>query len=94
MLTANTANPPSLGVRVEYLHSEIDTLQRWAHPLRNLRKGEFDVLVGVNPCARGSTSGGVARWPSLDGQRRGICARPALSSRPARAARKRQRQSP
>src|SRR5262245_23190250 len=36
-----------LGVRVEYLHSDIDTLQR-VHVLRNLRRGEFDVLVGVN----------------------------------------------
>src|SRR3989454_8590370 len=36
-----------LGVRVEYLHSDIDTLQR-VQILRNLRRGEFDVLVGVN----------------------------------------------
>jgi len=35
------------GVRVRYLHSEIDTLQR-IETLRGLRLGEFDVLVGIN----------------------------------------------
>jgi excinuclease ABC subunit B len=36
-----------LGVRTRYLHSDIDTLERIAI-LRDLRLGEFDVLVGVN----------------------------------------------
>src|SRR5581483_9759463 len=36
-----------LGVRVRYLHSEVDTLQR-VEILRSLRLGEFDVLVGIN----------------------------------------------
>jgi len=36
-----------LGVRVRYLHSDIDTLERM-EILRDLRKGEFDVLVGIN----------------------------------------------
>jgi excinuclease ABC subunit B len=35
------------GVRVRYLHSEIDTIQR-IELLRGLRTGEFDVLVGIN----------------------------------------------
>ena len=35
------------GVRVRYLHSEIDTIQR-IETLRGLRMGEFDVLVGIN----------------------------------------------
>ena len=35
------------GVRVRYLHSEIDTIQR-IETLRGLRLGEFDVLVGIN----------------------------------------------
>ena len=35
------------GVRVRYLHSEIDTIQR-IETLRALRLGEFDVLVGIN----------------------------------------------
>ena len=36
-----------LGVRVRYLHSDIDTLER-VEILRDLRRGEFDVLVGIN----------------------------------------------
>lgn len=36
-----------LGIRVRYLHSEVDTLDRIAI-LRDLRMGEFDVLVGIN----------------------------------------------
>jgi excinuclease ABC subunit B len=36
-----------LGVRVEYLHSEVETLER-IEILRNLRLGKFDVLIGIN----------------------------------------------
>src|SRR3954452_23308544 len=36
-----------LGVKVQYLHSEVDTLERVAI-LRDLRLGVFDVLVGIN----------------------------------------------
>ncbi|NQS89966.1 excinuclease ABC subunit UvrB, partial [Patescibacteria group bacterium] len=36
-----------LGVRVRYLHSEVETIER-SKILRNLRLGEFDVLVGIN----------------------------------------------
>jgi excinuclease ABC subunit B len=36
-----------LGVRVRYMHSDIDTLER-IEIIRDLRKGEFDVLVGIN----------------------------------------------
>ena len=36
-----------IGVRVQYLHSEIDAIER-VEILRSLRKGEFDVLVGIN----------------------------------------------
>ena len=35
------------GLRVRYLHSEVDTIQR-IEILRDLRLGEFDVLVGIN----------------------------------------------
>ncbi len=35
------------GIKVRYLHSDIDTLQR-VELLRQLRQGEFDVLVGIN----------------------------------------------
>jgi len=36
-----------LGIRVKYLHSDSDTLER-ADILRGLRRGEFDVLIGIN----------------------------------------------
>src|SRR5205085_10561640 len=36
-----------LGIKVRYLHSEVDTLRR-VELLRELRLGEFDVLVGIN----------------------------------------------
>src|SRR5260370_17831891 len=37
-----------LGVRVRYLHSDVETLDR-IDILRDLRRGEFDVLLGINP---------------------------------------------
>ncbi len=37
----------TLGVRVKYMHSDIDTLER-IEIIKGLRKGEFDVLVGIN----------------------------------------------
>ena len=50
-----------LGIRVRYLHSEVDTIQR-IEILRDLRLGEFDVLVGINLLPRGTRSSrGVAR---------------------------------
>ena len=42
-----TSHYQSFGVKVRYLHSDIDSLER-ATLLRDLRKGEFDVLVGIN----------------------------------------------
>ena len=41
------------GYRVQYLHSDIDTIQR-IEILRSLRLGEFDILVGHQPLARGT----------------------------------------
>ena len=35
-----------MGIKTRYLHSDIDTLEN--EILRDLRKGEFDVLVGIN----------------------------------------------
>ncbi len=50
-----------LGIRVRYLHSEVDTLER-VEILRSLRLGEFDVLVGINLLREGlDLPGGVAR---------------------------------
>ena len=54
-----------LGVKVRYLHSDIDTLER-IEILRDLRRGVFDVLVGINllregPGPAGSVAGGDSR---------------------------------
>ena len=49
-----------LGVRVRYLHSDIETLER-VEILRDLRRGEFDVLVGINLLREGPRpAGGLA----------------------------------
>src|SRR5881296_3708705 len=59
-----------LGVRVEYLHSDIDTLQR-VQILRNLRRGEFDVLVGVNLLREGLDLPEVSLVAILDADKEG-----------------------
>ncbi len=60
-----------LGVRVEYLHSDIDTLQR-VQILRNLRKGEFDVLAGVNLLREGLDLPEVSLVAILDADKEGF----------------------
>lgn len=42
-----------MGIRVRYLHSEVDTLRR-VELLRQLRLGEYDVLVGINLLREGA----------------------------------------
>ncbi len=59
-----------LGVRVQYLHSDIDTLQR-VQILRSLRKGEFDVLVGVNLLREGLDLPEVSLVAILDADKEG-----------------------
>ncbi len=59
-----------LGVRVQYLHSDIDTLQRVV-VLRGLRKGEFDVLVGVNLLREGLDLPEVSLVAILDADKEG-----------------------
>lgn len=61
----------SLGVRVRYLHSEIDTLDR-ARIIRDLRAGEFDVLVGVNLLREGLDLPEVALVAVLDADKEGF----------------------
>ncbi len=57
-----------LGIRVRYLHSEVDTLRR-VELLRELRLGEYDVLVGINLLREGSRPArGVARVDPGRGQ--------------------------
>ena len=42
-----TEHLDSIGIRVRYMHSDIDTMERM-EIIRDLRLGEFDVLVGIN----------------------------------------------
>ena len=57
-----------LGVKVRYLHSDIETLER-VEILRDLRRGAFDVLVGINLLREGlDLPGGVARRDPRRGQ--------------------------
>jgi len=60
-----------VGVRVQYLHSDIDTLQR-VQILRGLRKGEFDVLVGVNLLREGLDLPEVSLVAILDADKEGF----------------------
>jgi excinuclease ABC subunit B len=60
-----------LGVRVEYLHSEILTLER-VRILRDLRKGVFDVLVGVNLLREGLDLPEVSLVAILDADKEGF----------------------
>jgi excinuclease ABC subunit B len=60
-----------LGVKVRYLHSEIDALERSAI-LRDLRLGEFDVLVGINLLREGLDLPEVALVAVLDADKEGF----------------------
>jgi excinuclease ABC subunit B len=60
-----------LGVRVRYLHSEIDAIER-AAILRDLRTGEFDVLVGINLLREGLDLPEVALVAVLDADKEGF----------------------
>jgi excinuclease ABC subunit B len=60
-----------LGVRVRYLHSEVDTLRR-VELLRELRKGEFDVLVGINLLREGLDLPEVSLVAILDADKEGF----------------------
>ncbi len=60
-----------LGLRVRYLHSEIDTIER-AQILRDLRMGEFDVLVGINLLREGLDLPEVALVGVLDADKEGF----------------------
>jgi excinuclease ABC subunit B len=60
-----------LGVRVRYLHSEVDTVQR-IEILRDLRLGEFDVLVGINLLREGLDLPEVSLVAILDADKEGF----------------------
>src|SRR5689334_9154798 len=60
-----------LGVKVRYLHSDIDTLER-IEILRDLRRGEFDVLVGINLLREGLDLPEVSLVAILDADKEGF----------------------
>ncbi|NLO99762.1 MAG: excinuclease ABC subunit UvrB [Clostridiaceae bacterium] len=60
-----------MGVRVKYLHSDIDTLER-LEIIRDLRMGEFDVLVGINLLREGLDLPEVALIAILDADKQGF----------------------
>jgi excinuclease ABC subunit B len=60
-----------LGVRVRYLHSDIDTLER-IEILRELRRGTFDVLVGINLLREGLDLPEVSLVAVLDADKEGF----------------------
>ncbi len=59
------------GIKVRYLHSDIDTLERM-DILRSLRLGEFDVLVGINLLREGLDLPEVSLVAILDGDKEGF----------------------
>jgi excinuclease ABC subunit B len=60
-----------LGIRVRYLHSEVDTLRR-IELLRELRKGDYDVLVGINLLREGLDLPEVSLVSILDADKEGF----------------------
>ncbi len=60
-----------LGVRVRYMHAEVDTLER-IEIIRDLRKGEFDVLVGINLLREGLDLPEVSLVAILDADKEGF----------------------
>jgi excinuclease ABC subunit B len=59
------------GIQVRYLHSEVDTLRR-VELLRELRQGEFDVLVGINLLREGLDLPEVSLVAILDADKEGF----------------------
>jgi excinuclease ABC subunit B len=60
-----------IGIRVQYLHSDIDAIER-VEILRSLRKGEFDVLVGINLLREGLDLPEVSLVAILDADKEGF----------------------
>ncbi len=82
-----TAFLAKAGVRIQYLHSDIDTIQR-IEILRSLRLGEFDVLVGINLLREGLDLPEVSLVAILDADKEGFLrSRSALIQTIGRAAR-------
>jgi len=60
-----------LGVRVRYMHADVDTLER-VEIIRDLRRGEFDVLVGINLLREGLDLPEVSLVAILDADKEGF----------------------
>lgn len=60
-----------MGIKTNYLHSDIDTIERMK-VIRDLRKGEFDVLVGINLLREGLDIPEVALVAILDADKEGF----------------------
>ncbi len=84
-----------VGVRVRYLHSDIETLER-IKILRDLRRGEFDVLVGINLLREGLDLPEVSLVAILDADKEGFLRSESLAhpdDGPRRAQRRTARRS-
>ena len=78
------------GIKVRYLHSDIDTIER-SEIIRDLRRGEFDVLVGINLLREGLDIPEVALVAILDADKEGyLRSERALIQTIGRAARNRE----
>jgi excinuclease ABC subunit B len=76
-----------VGIRCEYMHSEIDTIQR-VKIIRSLRMGDFDVLVGINLLREGLDLPEVSLIAVLDADKQGFLrSKSALMQVAGRAAR-------
>ena len=64
----------SNGISVRYLHSDIDTVER-VEIIRDLRLGQFDVLVGINLLREGLDMPEVALVAILDADKEGFLTR-------------------
>ena len=69
-----TAYLTRMGIRCNYIHSDVDTLER-IQIMDDLRKGLFDVLIGVNLLREGLDLPEVSLVAILDADKEGSCAR-------------------
>ena len=75
-----------LGLKVKYLHSDIKTLER-TEIIRDLRLGEFDILIGINLLREGIDVPEVSLIAILDADKEGLRSERSLVQTMGRAAR-------
>ncbi len=71
MAEALTKYLADLGIKVQYMHSDIDTIER-NQIIRSLRKGDFDVLIGINLLREGLDLPEVSLVAILDADKEGF----------------------